>query len=489
MAEVVPLLTPQGWQLVTPVAASGAATGGAVGGTAGLALTAAGAGLLALAFLMARRASQKAATAKGAAGKPAGVAGAKPSRGLPNLRGLLNRLKPSAGAAGGSRTGGAPTGRGRTPGRGGGSSTGGGAGTGSGGPRRGTGRLAGLRSRISRRKPATGGRTAGTGTFGTGSRSGPGSPRSKSGPGLVRRARNLGRARKLGAARERASGQPGSRTRTDTSRSGGIRRGLGYLARGRKPTSAAAKPQTSPKTGSKGGTVGPAGEKHGRGIRGVVTGVPGALRGIGRASRDSKPGSFSPTNKRERLAARKEAAGGDTTPAGRRGTSAVARRAIDNATSTPIGKRRRTMGANPMPSLRRPTINKTGLASTGASRLGNTPTSGPSPFAPVIEACAVAAQSYTPENALRAIAWYEGMPELIEALAGMFAAHARKNQEDFYLYPAAAEIANALGMKFAAYKGPCEDARAAFESAHAEDLTKIRDPKPNQDKWDIVKNR
>jgi hypothetical protein len=142
-----------------------------------------------------------------------------------------------------------------------------------------------------------------------------------------------------------------------------------------------------------------------------------------------------------------------------------------------------------MPLLRRPTINKTGLARTGASRLANSPTSGPSPFAPVIEACATAAQSYSPENALRAIAWYEGMPQLIEALAGMFAAHARKNQEDFYLYPAAAEIANALGVKFAAYKGPCEDARAAFEAAHAEDLTKIRDPKPNQDKWDIVANQ
>lgn len=259
-------------------------------------------------------------------------------------------------------------------------------------------------------------------------------------------------------------------------------KGLGRFIGGRKPISS---PDGKP---SKGGTTGPAGEKHGKGIRGVTTGVRGALRGIGRASRNSKPGSFSPTTKRERLAAG-SAAGGDTTPTGRRGTSAVARRAIDNATNTPVGKRRRTMGGPGMPILRRPTINKTGLARTGASQLGSAPASGRTPFQAVIEACGQSASSYTPANALRVIEWYEGMPQLIEALAGMFAAHAVKNQEDFYLYPSAGEIANALGVKFAAYRGPCEDARAAFEAAHAEDLTKLRDPKRHQELWDLSLNR
>lgn len=142
-----------------------------------------------------------------------------------------------------------------------------------------------------------------------------------------------------------------------------------------------------------------------------------------------------------------------------------------------------------MPIIRRPQINKTGLARTSASRLGSAPASGRNPFAAVIEACAQAANSYSPDNALRAIDWYEGQPQLIEAIATMLGAHAAKNAEEFYLYPAAAEFANALAAKFMAYRGPCDDARGAFETAHAEDLTKIRDPKRNQEKWDILVNK
>jgi hypothetical protein len=494
MAEVAPLLTPQGWQLVTPVAASGAATGGAVGGTAGLALTAAGAGILLVAYLVAKRAANRAATAKGKSAPKGAAKNSSAAAGNGGARGLLNRLKPGgrassgsggAGSPGGGRSGGG-RGRLRLPGGGKKSGTGptgagstGGSKSGAGGPKKGTGRLAGLRGKLPGRKTGAAG-SSGQKSAG-GSRSGGSPAKSKgSGPGLVQRARNIGRARKLGAARERVLGQPGRGSRDAGAKPAGqkpgsVRRGLGYLANGRKAPAG----DGQLKTGPKGGTIGRA------------TGEP-------REGRLQKIGQLIPSGKRERLANRaagattpggRSAPGGSAALVGRRGTSVVARRAIDNATSTPVGKRRRTMGGPGMPLLRRPTINKTGLARTGASRLANSPTSGPSPFAPVIEACATAAQSYSPENALRAIAWYEGMPQLIEALAGMFAAHARKNQEDFYLYPAAAEIANALGVKFAAYKGPCEDARAAFEAAHAEDLTKIRDPKPNQDKWDIVANQ
>lgn len=466
MAEVVPLLTPQGWQLITPVAASGAATGGAVGGATGLALAAGGGLILAVAFLVARRAksaqSKTAGKGVGAAKKPAGGAG---SGG--RVSGLLSRAKGILAAGG--RSGGGATGA-RSPAGGSGRSTG------TGGARRGLGKLAGLgrgRGTGSAGKPSGAGRKPAGGTSSPAGGSKGAAPKGPGGTGLLKRLRGIGGGRNTAGGK----GTPGTAKPAGGRPAG---KGISRFIGGRKPTST---PDGKP---SKGGTTGPAGEKHGKGIRGVTTGVRGALRGIGRASRTSKPGSFSPTTKRERLAAG-TTAGGDTTPTGRRGTSAVARRAIDNATNTPVGKRRRTMGGPGMPILRRPTINKTGLARTGASKLGNT-SSGPSPFAAVVEACGTAASSYSPENALRAIAWYEGMPELIEALCGMFGAHARKNEEDFYLYPAAAEIANALAVKFAAYKGPCEDARGAFESAHAEDLEKIRDPKPNQAKWDISAN-
>ena len=140
-----------------------------------------------------------------------------------------------------------------------------------------------------------------------------------------------------------------------------------------------------------------------------------------------------------------------------------------------------------MPLRRRPTINQTGLRPTT-----DTPThamSARNPFAAVIEACGQAAQSYEPGNALRVIDWYEGMPALIEAVAGMLRQQGGKTTEQFYLYPAAAEFAGRLGEQFLAYRDPCGSARDAFERAHAEDLERIRNPKQHQEKWDISANR
>lgn len=166
--------------------------------------------------------------------------------------------------------------------------------------------------------------------------------------------------------------------------------------------------------------------------------------------------------------------------------SPVAKKAIKNAITTEA-KGRRSLG-DTMPLGRRPKINQTGLRVSSAGQLGSTPASGRNPFAAVVEAAAQAAQSYTPENAGSVIDWYEGMPEMIDAISRMLQAQGAKNSEDFYLYPAAGEFAMALGGKFQAYKGPCEEARHAFEVAHAEDLERLRNPKPHQEKWDLSKN-
>jgi hypothetical protein len=138
---------------------------------------------------------------------------------------------------------------------------------------------------------------------------------------------------------------------------------------------------------------------------------------------------------------------------------------------------------------RRPKINATGLRASRGTQLGSAPVSGHNPFAAVIEACAQAAQAYSPDNALRVIDWYEGMPGLVDAISAMLTTQGARNTEEFFLYPAAGEFAARLGAQFQAYKGPCEDARATFERAHIEDLEKLRNPKAHQEKWDLSANR
>lgn len=110
----------------------------------------------------------------------------------------------------------------------------------------------------------------------------------------------------------------------------------------------------------------------------------------------------------------------------------------------------------------------------------------PNPFAAVIEACGTAAQGYSPDNAQRVVDWYEAMPELIGAIAGMLKAQGAKTTEEFYLHPAAGEFAAALGDQFLRYQDACDNARHAFERAHEADLARIRDPRPHEAKWNYV---
>lgn len=111
------------------------------------------------------------------------------------------------------------------------------------------------------------------------------------------------------------------------------------------------------------------------------------------------------------------------------------------------------------------------------------------PFAAVIEACGTSAQGYSPDNALRVMEWYEAMPDLIDAIAGMLQRQGAQTVEEFYLYPAAGEFAHALGNQFLRYKDPCDAARHAFEVAHAEDIERVKNPQRHQEKWDITLNR
>jgi hypothetical protein len=474
MAEVAPLLTRQAWELVTPMAASGAATGGAVGGAAGigiavLAVAAVAGGFAALRALGNRKTSAKTAAKKN--GPAGGSQGAASAGRLGLLRSMLGGRGASRGAGSGPR-GGSSGGRSAGGGRASGASAGGKKGP-----------LSKLAGRLSPTKRggagSTGGRSPGRSTGSpTGSRSG---GRNTGGAGGKKSllGRGLSGVRSLvgkGGSRP-AAGSGGGNGGEGAKPPGRIRRALGG---GRSGVSGQAHPG-KPSTGGQ-SAAGPKGGKVASGVRALL-GKPAKGQGAGDGPTASAS-TVRPAGKRARLLSTKPPA--DTADAGRRGTSAVARRAIDNA-ATPTGKARRTLGETMK--IRRPQINSTGLARTSAARLGSAPASGRTPFAAVIEACGVAATAYSPDNAQRAIEWYEGMPQLIEAIASMFAAHAVRNAEDFYLYPAAADIANALGAKFAAYRGPCDDARAAFEAAHAEDLAKLRDPKRNQEKWDILVNK
>lgn len=111
------------------------------------------------------------------------------------------------------------------------------------------------------------------------------------------------------------------------------------------------------------------------------------------------------------------------------------------------------------------------------------------PHNPVIEASALASRQYSPDNALRVMEWYDGLADLVAAVASMLDAQGAKNTEEFFMYPAAGEFARGLGAQFRRYGDVCDAARAAFHAAHADDIERIRNPQRGQERWDVAANR
>lgn len=111
------------------------------------------------------------------------------------------------------------------------------------------------------------------------------------------------------------------------------------------------------------------------------------------------------------------------------------------------------------------------------------------PFLPVVEAMNDTAARFVPANALRVLDWYDGMSDLVQGVSDMFRAHAAKLENEFHMDPAAAAYANGLAGVFDRFQGPVAAARDTFYRVHADDIERIRNPQPNQDKWDVSANR
>ncbi len=113
----------------------------------------------------------------------------------------------------------------------------------------------------------------------------------------------------------------------------------------------------------------------------------------------------------------------------------------------------------------------------------------PNPFQPLIEAADIAGQGYTPENARRVQDWYRHLPDAVDAISRMLTAHGQKMTDEFYLDPAAGQYVAELGQQFSRFHEPVRHAADSFTRVHAEDLRRIDNPQPNQERWDIGRNR
>ncbi len=113
----------------------------------------------------------------------------------------------------------------------------------------------------------------------------------------------------------------------------------------------------------------------------------------------------------------------------------------------------------------------------------------PHPFTGVVDACQQSGATWAPDNALRVLEWYDGMPEMLDAMVGMLRAQGARTAEEFPINRGAGEFAARLGDQLAKYRGVLEEARAIFHAAHAEDIDRILNPGPHSHKFDVSMNR
>jgi hypothetical protein len=90
------------------------------------------------------------------------------------------------------------------------------------------------------------------------------------------------------------------------------------------------------------------------------------------------------------------------------------------------------------------------------------------------------------ENALGVIAYINGLPPLVCALAERLVRDGRAFTEDFPSHPACGELAIQLGLDIArSMQGRIGDLQTTFRRVHAADLRRLENPRPQEWKWDV----
>jgi hypothetical protein len=97
--------------------------------------------------------------------------------------------------------------------------------------------------------------------------------------------------------------------------------------------------------------------------------------------------------------------------------------------------------------------------------------------------------SWTPENALDLDAFLEGLPGLFEALAASVASVAERLGSEFPVDPSVPEHLQEIAATVAGMGEFAGEAHALHRIAHAAEMERIEDPRPNESLWDVVENQ
>jgi hypothetical protein len=97
--------------------------------------------------------------------------------------------------------------------------------------------------------------------------------------------------------------------------------------------------------------------------------------------------------------------------------------------------------------------------------------------------------AWEPENALDLDAFLAGLPRLFEAVASSVASVAERLGSEFPVHPSVPDHLREIAATVAGMGEFAGEAHAIHRTAHAAEMERIEDPRPNERLWDVVENQ
>lgn len=112
-----------------------------------------------------------------------------------------------------------------------------------------------------------------------------------------------------------------------------------------------------------------------------------------------------------------------------------------------------------------------------------------SPIDAATEALTENIGAWVPENALDLDAFLSGLPRLFEAVASSVSCVAERLGSEFPVHPSVPEHLQEIAATVAGMGEFAGEAHALHRVAHATEMERIEEPRPNEGLWDVAANQ
>ena len=96
--------------------------------------------------------------------------------------------------------------------------------------------------------------------------------------------------------------------------------------------------------------------------------------------------------------------------------------------------------------------------------------------------------AWVPANALDLDMFLAGLPRLFETVASSVATVAERLGSEFPVHPSVPEHLQEIAATVAGMGEFAGEAHAIHRTAHAAEMERIENPRPNEELWDVVEN-